>query len=104
MRCTSRRPATGSTSGSCCRATSRRRASRSASSSPARLTRWIVSTPEKVAEAIVDAGPGGRAERYVPRVYWLAALARILLPRVVRRVTSSGKLELAPKTEPGGER
>jgi short-subunit dehydrogenase len=24
-------------------------------------TRWAVSTPEKVAEAIVDAGPGGRA-------------------------------------------
>ncbi len=68
-----------------------------------RLTRWIVSTPEKVAEAIVDAGPGGRAERYVPRVYWLAALARILLPRVVRRITRSGKLKLAPKAEPGGE-
>ena len=30
-------------------------------------TRWIVSTPERVAEAIVDAGPGGKAERYVPR-------------------------------------
>ncbi len=39
------------------------------------LTRWIVSKPEKVAEAIVEAGPGGRAERYVPRPYALAAVA-----------------------------
>ncbi|MDQ6915625.1 MAG: short-chain dehydrogenase, partial [Actinomycetota bacterium] len=53
-----------------------------------RLTRWIVSKPEKVAEAIVDAGPGGAAERYVPRAYWLAAAARTLAPRLVRRATS----------------
>ena len=44
------------------------------------LTRWIVSKPERVAEAIVEAGPGGRAERYVPRPYALAAVARILAP------------------------
>ena len=44
-------------------------------------TRWIVSTPEAVAEAIVEAGPGGKAERYVPRPYWLAAALRILAPR-----------------------
>jgi short-subunit dehydrogenase len=55
-----------------------------------RLTRWIVSTPERVAEAIVESGPGGRAERYVPRAYWLAATARVLLPRVVRRLTREG--------------
>jgi short-subunit dehydrogenase len=54
------------------------------------LTRWIVSRPEKVAEAIVDAGPGGRAERYVPRPYVLAAVARILAPRLVRRVLAGG--------------
>jgi short-subunit dehydrogenase len=53
-----------------------------------RATRWMVSTPEKVAEAIVAAGPGGHAERYVPRPYWLAAVARTLAPRVVRRATS----------------
>ena len=39
-------------------------------------TRWIVSTPDKVADAIWDAGPGGKAERYVPRAYGLAAAAR----------------------------
>lgn len=54
------------------------------------LTRWVVSTPEKVAEAIVEAGPGGKAERYVPRPYALAAVARILAPRLVRRVLSGG--------------
>jgi short-subunit dehydrogenase len=50
------------------------------------LTRWIVSTPERVADAIVDAGPGDRAERYVPRPYWLAALVRIAAPRLARRL------------------
>lgn len=28
-------------------------------------TRWLVGRPETVAEAILDAGPGRRAERYV---------------------------------------
>jgi short-subunit dehydrogenase len=54
------------------------------------LTRWIVSKPEKVAEAIFEAGPGGKAERYVPRPYALAAVARILLPGLTRRVLSGG--------------
>jgi short-subunit dehydrogenase len=54
------------------------------------ITRWIVSRPEKVAEAIYEAGPGGKAERYVPRPYALAAVARILAPRLVRRVLSGG--------------
>ena len=59
------------------------------------LTRWIVSKPERVAEAIVEAGPGGKAERYVPRPYALAAVARILAPRLVRRVLS-GELRPSP--------
>jgi uncharacterized protein len=54
------------------------------------LTRWIVSKPETVAEAIVDVGLRGRAERYVPRPYALAAVARILVPGLVRRVLSGG--------------
>jgi short-subunit dehydrogenase len=54
------------------------------------LTRWVVSKPEKVADAIVEAGPGGKAERYVPRGYALAAVARILAPGLVRRVLSGG--------------
>ena len=54
------------------------------------LTRWIVSKPAKVAEAIYECGPGGKAERYVPRPYALAAVARILLPSLTRRVLSGG--------------
>ena len=54
------------------------------------LTRWVVSKPEKVAEAILEAGPGGKAERYVPRPYALAAVARILMPGLTRRVLSGG--------------
>ena len=53
-------------------------------------TRWIVSEPDAVAEAIVQAGPGGRAERYVPRFYWIFAALRILAPRLVRRATGGG--------------
>jgi uncharacterized protein len=58
------------------------------------LTRWAVSRPERVAEAILDAGPGGSAERYVPRAYWLAAMLRIAAPRLVRRVTQRGATRL----------
>ena len=54
------------------------------------LTRWAVSRPERVAEAIIDAGPGGRAERYVPRAYWIAAALRIVAPGLVRRATQRG--------------
>jgi short-subunit dehydrogenase len=64
------------------------------------VTRWAVSRPEVVAEAILDAGPGGKPERYVPRAYWLAAAARILLPALVRRATRGGGL-MTPATRPG---
>jgi uncharacterized protein len=53
-------------------------------------TRLILSTPDKVAEAIHEVGPGGKAERYVPRPYALAAILRILAPRLVRRVLGGG--------------
>ncbi len=49
------------------------------------LTRWIVSTPDRAADAIYDAGVGRRAERYVPRPYALAAALRVLAPALVRR-------------------
>lgn len=53
------------------------------------LTRWMVSTPDRVADAILEAGPGGRGERYVPRPYWLAAAGRILMPGLWRRVAAN---------------
>jgi short-subunit dehydrogenase len=60
-------------------------------------TRWVVSEPEKVAEAIWEAGPGGKAERYVPRPYFAPAALRILLPRLVRRSTAGGAFTTATK-------
>jgi short-subunit dehydrogenase len=62
-------------------------------------TRWVVSSPERVAEAIVQAGPGGRAERYVPRPYGLAAVSRILMPAVVRRATAGGAFTTATASD-----
>jgi short-subunit dehydrogenase len=55
-----------------------------------RATAWAVAKPATVAEAIMDAGPGGRAERYVPRPYWIAAMLRIAAPRLVRRTMQRG--------------
>jgi len=52
-------------------------------------TRWVVSTPEKVADAVLAAGPGGVAERYVPRPYGLASALRVVAPRLVRRALQS---------------
>ncbi len=59
------------------------------------LPKMIVSRPEVVAEAIVQAGPGGKAERYVPRPYWFAAALRILAPALVRRATRGGSFTTA---------
>jgi uncharacterized protein len=56
-----------------------------------RTTRWIVSTPDKVADAIVDAGPGGKVERYVPRAYGLVPALRYGLPGVYRRLASGAR-------------
>ena len=47
-------------------------------------TRWMVSSPDKVAEAIVEAGIGRKPERYVPRPYGLAAGARTVVPWLLR--------------------
>jgi uncharacterized protein len=51
-------------------------------------TRWMVSRPEKVAKAILAVGPGGKAERYVPRPYRAATVVRVLFPRIWRRIAA----------------
>ena len=69
-------------------------------------TRWLVSKPASVAEAIYEVGPGGKAERYVPRPYALAAYSRILLPRLTRRVlsdSSAANLTTSTAGDDGGK-
>ncbi len=55
-----------------------------------RLLRWIVSEPHVTAEAILDAGPRGHAERYTPRGYGALAVVRTLAPGLVRRAVQGG--------------
>jgi uncharacterized protein len=50
--------------------------------------KWIVSKPEKAAEAILSAGPGGKVEVSVPRAYTLVPRLRGLAPGLVRRAAS----------------
>jgi uncharacterized protein len=52
------------------------------------LTRRLVSRPEVVAEAIVDAGPGGRFERITPRPYAIVPVLRALLPGLVVKLAA----------------
>ena len=49
-------------------------------------TRWIVSTPDKVADAIVRAGPGGKAEVAVPRPWGFIPRLRYGAPGLARRL------------------
>lgn len=53
-------------------------------------TRWLVGTPEAAAEAIWEVGPGGLAERYVPRFFALVGVIRILWPSLARRLLKGG--------------
>ncbi|HEX8855415.1 MAG TPA: SDR family NAD(P)-dependent oxidoreductase [Thermoleophilaceae bacterium] len=50
--------------------------------------RWIVSKPEKAAEAIFKAGPGGKPEVIVPRGYALIPALKTFAPGLVRRGAS----------------
>jgi uncharacterized protein len=69
------------------------------------VPRVIVSRPEVAAEAIFEAGPGGKPERYVPRVYWLASALRTLAPRLIRRAVGGGAFttQTGPKWDAAGE-
>ena len=97
-RFTSRNESTECTSAWCCPATSQPRDFPRASCSTSARTRWIVSTPDKVAEAILEAGPGGKAERFVPRAYRLLAGMRTLAPGLVRRALRGGPAAITPAT------
>jgi uncharacterized protein len=56
-----------------------------------RTTRWLVSSPDRVADAIVQAGPGGKAERYVPRPWALVPALRHGAPGIWRRVAGGAR-------------
>ena len=55
------------------------------------LTRWAVSTPDRVAQAICEAA-AGKAERYVPRPYAAIPVLRAVAPGLVRRLSGGGAL------------
>jgi short-subunit dehydrogenase len=61
-------------------------------------TRWIVSTPDRAAEAILEAGLGASPERYVPRPYAFAAALRVLAPGLVRRVLGGSSASIMTTT------
>ncbi len=56
--------------------------------------RRFLGTPEDVAEAVVDAGLKGKAERYTPRIYGIAAAVRFLAPGLLRRIMGSDKAQV----------
>jgi short-subunit dehydrogenase len=65
----------------------------------AELPKFVVSTADVAAEAVVAAGLKGKAERYVPRPYYLASFLRLVAPRLTRRVLSGGNADrLTTKT------
>jgi short-subunit dehydrogenase len=55
------------------------------------LTRWMVSTPDKVADAIAEVA-AGKAERYVPRPYAVFAAMRVLTPGLLRRGVATARM------------
>jgi uncharacterized protein len=52
----------------------------------------ILSKPEKVADAIVRAGPGRKFEVYVPRYWAVVPRLRFLAPGLVRRISTSSAI------------
>ncbi|MBY5161264.1 SDR family NAD(P)-dependent oxidoreductase [Salsipaludibacter albus] len=49
-------------------------------------TRWAVSTPDAVAEAVLQAGPGGAGQVHVPRAWAIATATRSIAPRLIPAV------------------
>ncbi|HEU4896316.1 MAG TPA: SDR family NAD(P)-dependent oxidoreductase [Actinomycetota bacterium] len=62
-------------------------------------TRWMVSTEDKVAEAIVDVWRNRRPEAYVPKPYGLVPVARVLLPGLYRRAVAGGAFTATTPTQ-----
>ena len=60
-------------------------------------TRWMVSSDDKVAGAILDAWRRRRPEAYMPRPYALVPVARVLLPGLYRRAVATGAFTASVK-------
>ncbi len=58
------------------------------------IGRRFLGTPEAVAEAVVQTGLQGKAERYTPRVYGLAAAIRFVAPGLLRRIMGSDQAQV----------
>jgi uncharacterized protein len=65
-----------------------------------RATRWLVSTEDKAADAILAAGLRGKAEVYVPRPWRLIPILRTLTPGLLRRA-GGGAVGRATVTKTG---
>ena len=66
-------------------------------------TRWMVSTEDRAADAILAAGLRGKAEVYVPRPWRLIPILRAVTPGLVRRA-GGGAVGRATVTKTGGQR
>lgn len=64
-------------------------------------TRWLVSDTATAADAILEAGPGGRPERYVPRPYGLVAVIKVTVPGLVRRILAGGAAKVMTTSTKG---
>ncbi|HEX9342525.1 MAG TPA: SDR family NAD(P)-dependent oxidoreductase [Actinomycetota bacterium] len=62
-----------------------------------RATRWLVSTTDKVADAITEVGLGRKAERYAPRPWAVVPFLKVLLPGLYRRAVGGGRFTAAAK-------
>jgi uncharacterized protein len=60
-------------------------------------TRWMVSTEDKVAEAVLDVWRKRRPEAYVPKPYGLVPVARVLLAGLYRRAVAGGAFTATPR-------
>jgi uncharacterized protein len=65
----------------------------------AELPKFMVSEAPIVADAIYETGPGGKAERYVPRPYFVPAALRLLAPGLLRRALARGGFTTATSAQ-----
>jgi hypothetical protein len=57
-------------------------------------TRWMVSTPEKAAQAIFETGIARSPERWVPRPYAIAGALRAIAPGLTRMILGAGSAQV----------